>query len=108
MRRHDVVIGAMMFVRAAPGGYDDEHPCSRHSPIRRPSPSTTPGCCSEIEARNTELAESLELQTATSEILRLISANPGDLTRCCTESSTRAAALCDAEGGPLCSVTATS
>ena len=34
----------------------------------------------EIEVRNTELSESLELQTASSEVLQLISANPGELT----------------------------
>ena len=37
------------------------------------------GLMQEIEERNTELGDSLELQTATSEVLRIISAHPGDL-----------------------------
>ncbi len=51
----------------------------------------------EIEARNNDLAESLELQTATSEILALISANPGDLEAVFTGICTQAARLCSAD-----------
>ena len=53
----------------------------------------------EIEERNTDLSESLELQTATSDILRLISAHPGELTTVLEGIVQRAIALCDADGG---------
>ena len=55
----------------------------------------------EIEERNNDLSESLELQTATSEVLQLISANPGDLTVVLEGIVTRAAALCGAEPPPV-------
>jgi signal transduction histidine kinase/DNA-binding response OmpR family regulator/putative methionine-R-sulfoxide reductase with GAF domain len=51
----------------------------------------------EIEARNADLAESLELQTATSEVLQLISANPGDLQAVFDGIVAQAARLCDAD-----------
>ena len=50
----------------------------------------------EIEQRNNELAESLELQTATSEILELISAHPGDLDTVLNGIVRKASDLCDA------------
>ena len=53
----------------------------------------------EIEQRNTELSESLELQTATSEILQLISDNPGNLDAVFQGIVTQAAHLCDADDG---------
>jgi GAF domain-containing protein len=55
-----------------------------------------------LESRNNDLAESLELQTATSEVLTLISANPGDLRVVLDGIAARAGALCGAtEGGVL-------
>ena len=52
-----------------------------------------------LESRNDELAESLELQTATSEVLTLISANPGDLRVVLDGIAARAGALCGATVG---------
>ena len=56
----------------------------------------------ELAMRNTELAESLKLQTATSEVLTLISTNPGDLRVVLDGIAARAGALCGAtEGGVM-------
>ena len=52
----------------------------------------------EVEERNRELAESLDVQTATSEILALIGTNPGDLRKVFDGIVTLAARLCDADG----------
>ena len=50
----------------------------------------------ELETRNREVTESLEQQTATSEILRIISSTPTDVTPVLHAVTTRAAQLCDA------------
>jgi signal transduction histidine kinase/CheY-like chemotaxis protein/putative methionine-R-sulfoxide reductase with GAF domain len=55
----------------------------------------------EIEQRNTELAQSLELQTATGAILALISANPGNLRKVFDGIVAQAARLCDADGAGI-------
>jgi len=55
----------------------------------------------QIEQRNAQLGESLELQTATSEILALISANPGDLRKVFDGIVAQAARLCDADGASI-------
>jgi GAF domain-containing protein len=52
-----------------------------------------------LENRNRALAESLALQTATSEVLTLISANPGDLRVVLDGIAARAGALCGATVG---------
>ncbi len=49
----------------------------------------------------TELREALDLQTATSEVLRLISANPGDLRAVFQGIVTQAAQLCQAHSGSV-------
>ena len=55
----------------------------------------------DIEQRNAELAEALELQTATAEVLRLIGEHPGDLETVLQGVLTKAAELCGGEAGSI-------
>ena len=55
----------------------------------------------DIARRNAELAAALELQTATSEVLRLISAHPGDLKTVLDGVLERAAVLCHSDNASL-------
>jgi GAF domain-containing protein/ActR/RegA family two-component response regulator len=102
MMREGQALGAITFTREAPGGYRDETIALLESFADQATIAVNNArLLREIEERNTDLSESLELQTATSEVLRLISANPGDLTVVLEGIITRAAALCEAEAGLL-------
>ena len=51
----------------------------------------------ELEERNREMAEALERETATAEIMRVISTSPGDIERTLPEIGRAARRLCDAD-----------
>jgi GAF domain-containing protein len=87
LRRHDQIIGAFSFAREAAGGFSDSEMSLLQAFTDQASIAVNNArLLHEIEERNAELSESLELQTATSDILRLISANPGTSARCCKGS----------------------
>jgi signal transduction histidine kinase/CheY-like chemotaxis protein/HPt (histidine-containing phosphotransfer) domain-containing protein/putative methionine-R-sulfoxide reductase with GAF domain len=102
MMRGGVAIGTIGFTRAEPGGYtDDEIALLETFADQAAIAVDNARLLREIEQRNTELSESLELQTATSEILKLISDNPGNLDAVFQGIVVQAAKLCDADGASV-------
>ena len=102
MVRDDVALGVVAFSRLTPGGYSDAEVSLLKTFVDQAAGAVDNArLLLEIEKRNSELAESLELQTATSAILELISANPGDLRQVFDGIVAQAARLCDADNAAI-------
>ncbi len=102
MIRNGVLLGVVAFARFDPGGFgDDEISLLKTFTDQAAIAVDNARLLREIEERNNELAESLELQTATSEILQLISDNPGNLDAVFQGIVTQAAQLCDADAAAI-------
>jgi signal transduction histidine kinase/DNA-binding response OmpR family regulator/putative methionine-R-sulfoxide reductase with GAF domain len=102
LARSSEVFGAIVFARSAVGGFtDDEISLLKAFTDQAAIAVENARLLAEIGERNTDLSESLELQTATSEALRLISAHPGDLATVLDGIVMKAAALCNAIGGSI-------
>ena len=102
MVRDDVALGVVAFSRLVPGGYTDAEVSLLKTFVDQATVAVDNArLLVEIERRNSELAESLELQTATGEILELISASPGDLRKVFEGIVSQAARLCDADSAGI-------
>ena len=98
MIRGGVAIGAVAFTRPEPGGYTDDEIALLETFADQAAIAVDDArLLREIEERNRDLLESLELQTATSQILELISENPGDLDAVFAGIVGQASRLCDAD-----------
>ncbi len=102
MLRNDDVVGVIAFARQEAGGFTDSEVSLLQAFANQAAIAVDNArLLAEIEQRNAELGESLELQTATSEVLRLISANPGDLPTVLNGIAAKTAALCGADSGAV-------
>jgi GAF domain-containing protein len=80
MLHHDEALGAIAVTRREPGGFtDDEIALLKIFADQAVIAIENVRLFTELEARNRDLTEALERQTATSEILNVISASPTDV-----------------------------
>jgi GAF domain-containing protein len=100
--RHDEALGAIAVTRREPGGFsNDEIALMETFAIKPSSPSRTRGCFEAEQARTRELSEALEQQTATSEVLGVISSSRGELQPVFETMLANATRLCAAKFGNL-------
>jgi len=90
MVRGDVALGVVAFSRVDPGGYSDAEVSLLKTFVDQATVAVDNArLLIEIEKRNSELAESLELQTATGAILDSSAPTPAICARCSTASLPR-------------------
>ena len=100
MLRNGVSVGVVGFSREEPGGFTEAEISLLQAFANQAAIAVDNArLLAELEQRNSELSESLELQTATSDILELISANPGDLRTVLEGIVKKASGLCGADDG---------
>src|SRR5262245_34172753 len=102
MRREGGPIGAILVARPVVGRFPDDHIALLQTFADQAVIAIeNVRLFTELEARNKDLAEALEQQTATSEILRVISRSPTDVQPVFETILERAVALCGARNGSL-------
>ncbi len=100
MMREGTPVGVIMVARATPGLFSDsEVELLKTFADQAVIAIENVRLFTELEARNHDLSESLEQQTATSEILRVISSSPTDLQPVFDIIAESAVKLCSAEVG---------
>ena len=100
MLKDDELVGAIGIYRQEVRPFTDKQiELVRTSPTRRSSPSRTRGCSTSWRAPRA--SESLEQQTATSEVLQVISSSPGELEPVFEAMLENATRICEARFGVL-------
>ncbi|MBX9824148.1 MAG: GAF domain-containing protein [Xanthobacteraceae bacterium] len=102
MMRGGEAIGALSVVRLEPGPLSDKQRATLHAFADQAVIAIeNTRLLNELRQRTDDLAESLEQQTATSEVLKVISSSPGELAPVFSSILTNATHICEARYGML-------
>ena len=102
MLKDDVLIGVIGIYRQDLKPFTDKHiELLRHFASQSVIAIENTRLLSELRQRTTDLGKSLEQQTATSEVLRVISSSPGDLKPVFQAMLENAVRICEAKFGVL-------